>query len=107
MLQSIDNRLVVIREGVDEVLEELPSIRETAQGVTALLSELALLKGMTANLRTELSSVVEKVTEIANLDKASQSSKTPAERQLHEPQTTRIQSVLPALRKALERLTVS
>ena len=101
MLRSIDTRLVVVREGVDELLGELPSIRDTAQGVTQLLTELVLLKGMTSNLRRELSSVLEKVTEVANRDTGRE------QFLLDSSQSTEIQSALPALRQALGRLNVS
>jgi hypothetical protein len=107
MLRSIDTRLVV-HEGVDELLGELPSIRETAQGVTQLLTELVLLKGMTSNLRRELSSVLEKVTEVASRDEGvDQSSISPTNLVPDGTQSTGIQSALPALRLALGRLTVS
>jgi hypothetical protein len=106
MLHSINTRLVVLHDGVDELLGELPNIRETAQGVNALLNELKLLKLVTGNLRTELYSVLEKLTEVASLDEGpGQSSMS-----VSEQTATRIvgiQGTLPALRQALERLTVS
>ena len=106
MLHSINTRLVVLHDGVDELLGELPNIRETAQGVAALLNELKLLKLVTGNLRTELYSVLEKLTEVANLDEGTgQPSMSVAE--LNATQIVGIQGTLPALRQALERLAVS
>jgi hypothetical protein len=106
MLHSINARLVVLHDGVDELLGELPTIRETTHGVAALLNELKLLKQMTGNIRTELCSVLEKLTEVANLDQGiGQPAISMAE--LSTTQMVGIQSTLPALRQALERLTVS
>jgi hypothetical protein len=106
MLHSINTRLVVLHDGVDELLGELPNIQETAQGVNALLNELKLLKLVTGNLRTELYSVLEKLTEVASLDEGTgQSSMSVSEQTA--TQIVGIQGTLPVLRQALERLTVS
>ena len=71
LLRSIDTELVIVHGGIDEIRGELPTIRETARGLTELLDQVALLKGTTVSLQTELGSVLEKVTELAALDRRS------------------------------------
>lgn len=108
MLRSIDTELVVVHGGVDEIRGELPTIRETARGLTELLDQVALLKGTTVSLQTELGSILEKVTELAALDR--RSSKPAASSYDAEEDSIRsakVQTILPALREALSRLTVS
>jgi hypothetical protein len=107
MLHSINTRLVVLHDGVDELLGELPNIRETAQGVNALLNELKLLKLVTGNLRTELYSVLEKLTEVASLDDEGTGQSSVSVSEQTATQIVGIQGTLPVLRQALERLTVS
>jgi hypothetical protein len=106
MLWSIDTELVVVHGGVDEIRGELPTIRETARGLTELLDQVALLKGTTVSLQTELGSILEKVTELAASDRRSSK---PAASSYEEDsiRSAKVQTILPALREALSRLTVS
>ena len=108
MLWLIDTKLVVVHGGVDEIRGELPTIRETARGLTELLDQVALLKGTTVSLQTELGSILEKVTELVASDR--RSSKPAASSYDAEEDSIRsakVQTILPALREALSRLTVS
>jgi hypothetical protein len=108
MLRSIDTELVVVHGGVDEIRGELPTIRETARGITELLEQVALLKGTTISLQTELGSILEKVAELAALDRRSSGPAASSyEAEEDSIRSAKIQTILPALREALSRLTVS
>ncbi|CZR65429.1 uncharacterized protein PAC_15329 [Phialocephala subalpina] len=102
MLQSIDTRFVVLDDGVNKLQGALPDIRETAQGITEILNEVKFLRQMTGDFRTELFSVLGRLFEVANLDKSI--GKT--SESLDAAQIVEIQNTLPALRHALERLTI-
>jgi hypothetical protein len=108
MLHSANTKLISVNEGVDELLEALPTIRETVQGVNTMLSDLTFLKGLRSSFRSDLGSVLVKVSEMAMSTKESgQASKPPSHSDLDCIQETEIQSALPALRQALDRLIVS
>jgi hypothetical protein len=97
-----------VHGAVDEIRGELPTIRETARGLTELLDQVALLKGTTVSLQTELGSILEKVTELAAID---QRSSKPAASSYDVDEgsirNAKVQTILPALREALSRLAVS
>jgi hypothetical protein len=108
MLYSADTRLVSVNEGVGELLEALPTIRETAHGVNTMLSDLTFLKSLRSSLRSELGSVLVKISEMAtSTEESGPNVILPIHSDPDCIQKLEIQSALPALRQTQDRLIVS
>jgi predicted nucleic acid-binding Zn-ribbon protein len=92
--------VTITRNSVNEVVEELPALRETARGVAALANELSNIKSTTLSIRTELSAVLEKVTKLTEyLSQTDEREAVAAEINITEKLTS--------LREAIENLSVS
>jgi septation ring formation regulator EzrA len=108
-LNTINIEIVTVRSGLDDVVRELPGIRDTARGVTTMINEMPVLKGEMTALHAELSTVSGTVTTIH--DQLPVVSQNVAAINDEIPQirdnVTIIRDELPALRNLLEQLSVS
>jgi len=86
--------MVTVRQGVEDVVRELPAIRDTARKVTTIFEELPITSAKVSNLHDELPTIAGKVTAIHD-DIPAMAGKV-----------TVIHDELPAIRDALDRLAV-
>jgi len=93
----------IARNSVNDVVEELPTLRETARGVTVLLSELKGIKSNTLSIRNELFAILEMVTRLTNLHIHAQQ---PTDGIDEDLSNHNFSSKLKALRKGVENLSV-
>jgi hypothetical protein len=85
---------VTVRQGVDDIVKELPAIQDTASKVAAIFDELPDTAAKVSNLHDELPAISDKITAIHD--------DMPAVAN----QVTVIHDQLPAIRIALEQLAV-
>jgi hypothetical protein len=86
--------MITARHGVDDVVKELPAIRDTARKITTIFDELPITAAKVSGLHDELPTISGKITEIYD-DMPAMAGKV-----------TLIYDELPAIRDALERLAV-
>ena len=86
--------MITARHGVDDVVKELPAIRDTARKITTIFDELPITAAKVSGLHDELPTISGKITEIHD-DMPAMAGKV-----------TLIYDELPAIRDALERLAV-
>ncbi|KAH6711915.1 hypothetical protein BKA61DRAFT_677120 [Leptodontidium sp. MPI-SDFR-AT-0119] len=104
ILNGIDTGIVALGDSLAAVVDELPAVRQTAQDVTTLITEILQLRDLTTGLRLELSSISEKVSTLR--DSASTSSGLDKSEASGLLQTSAVHTSLPALLHALEHLSM-
>ena len=104
-MNGIDTGIVALGDSLAAVVDELPAVRQTAQDVTTLITQILQLRELTTGLRLELSNISEKVSTLRN--HASTSSGLDKSEASGPLQTSVVHASLPALLHALEHLSVS
>ena len=94
LLHEINLQVITVRQNIDDVVKELPAIRDTDRRITTIFDELPTIATEVSNIRGELPSISGKITAIHD-DMPAMSDKV-----------TLIYDELPAIRGALERLAV-
>ncbi|KAL8826389.1 MAG: hypothetical protein Q9191_003834 [Dirinaria sp. TL-2023a] len=102
---SIDaNTTSKIGEDVGQVIQDLPSLQETAKGVSVLLDEVKDVKLMTATLRDDLANLVQSLRTLSSTIEPSESSLS-SHGGLSSGDPTVIKANLEALQNSLHNLT--
>src|SRR5271156_6976928 len=92
LLLEVNMQVVTARQNIDDVVKELPAIRDTARQITTIFDELPTTATKVSNLHDELPTISGKITAIHN-DMPAMAGKV-----------TVIHDELPAIRDALKRL---
>lgn len=95
-----------IGEDVGQVIQDLPSLQETAKGVSVLLNEVKDIKLMTTTLRYDLANLVQSLQALCSTTEPSESFLS-SHGVLSSGDPTLIKADLEALQITLHNLTVS
>ena len=94
LLREVNLEVVTARQGIGEVVQELPAIRDMARKVTTIFDELPIDALNISDIQQQLPSISGRITSISDDLLAVASN------------VTIIHSELPAIRDALQRLAV-
>ena len=96
-----------MRNEVQKVVQQLPSIRETAVGVSTLLKELDGLRSSNLTLQADLAAVAEEVAMINNHRVSDITSRPSSVTLVDQNQQYDLQESVSALQEAAQKLTVA